>query len=315
MSIGIILWKMKSAALIFLFLTQLVCAQVKVTSGSDRVTVEIDGKPFGDLIFGKDVWKPYFHPLRSASGKIVTRRFPMENVEGEPHDHLHHRGLWFAHIDVNGVDFWSSDPLNKPNPKFGKIVLSKVTGVKSGDKSGSLSVIFDWNAPDGHTMLTENRTMTFYSDPKLRIVDVNITLTPKEEVHFGDDKDGTFALRVAAPLQEAKGSGKITDADGRETEKQVWGKRSNWADYSGTIDGEQVGIAIFDHPENPLHPTHWHARAYGLFSANPFGQKTFDKTQPELGATFAAGKPVRFRYRVLIHPAGTDLAALYNKWK
>lgn len=291
-------------------------AQVKVTPSADRIAVEIDGQPFGDFVFNKDAWKPYFYPLRSASGKIVTRMFPMDsNVPGEPHDHNHHRGLWFAHIDVNGTDFWTSDPLNKPSPKYGRIVLDKVTGTKSGKKSGSLSAAFNWNAPDGHTILIENRTMTFYSDPKLRIVDVDITLLPKEKVNFGDDKDGTFAVRVAAPLQEQKGTGRITNAEGLSTEKEVWGKPSNWADYSGKLEGEDVGIAIFDHPKNPRHPANWHARAYGLFSANPFGNKTFDKTRPEGGETFPAGKPIHFRYRVVIHPAGTDLAALYAAWK
>lgn len=307
---------MKLAALLSLLFLPVLGAQVKVTPAANHISVEIDGKPFGDLVFGPDVWKPYFYPLRSASGKIVTRMYPMDKtVAGEAHDHNHHRGLTFAHIDVNGVDFWSSDPLNKPSPKYGRIVLDKVGAAKSGKKSGSLAIRFKWNAPDGHTMLTENRTMTFIADDKLRIVDVDIILTPAEKLNFGDDKDGTFNIRMAAPLQEQKASGKITDADGRATEKEVWGKRSNWADYSGTIDGEQVGIAIFDHAQNPGHPVHWHARAYGLFSANPFGSKTFDKNNPEGGMTFEANKPIHFRYRVVIHPAGTDLADLYKKWK
>jgi hypothetical protein len=298
-----------------LCLVPLAPAQVKVTSASDRVIVEIDGKPFGDLIFGGNTYKPYFHPLRSASGKIVTRRYPMETVEGEPRDHNHHRGLWFGHLEVNGFDFWSYDPLNKPNPKYGRTVVKKVNDVKSGKKNGSLTATFDWNAPDGHTILSEVRTMRFYSDPKLRILDFDTTLTMKEKVHFGDDKDGLFALRVAAPLQELKGSGVILNADGLKTEKEAWGKRSKWCDYTGTLDGEQVGFAIFDHPGNPGHPPRWHSRGYGLFSVNPFGSRTFDKTNPEGGMHVEPGQSVRFRYRVVIHPAATDLAALYRKYE
>lgn len=291
-------------------------AEVKVTQTNENISVEIDGKPFGALTLrGPDVWRPNFYPLRSASGKIVTRSFPMDtSVAGETHDHNHHRGLWFSHIDVNKVDFWGADPLNKPSPNYGKIVIDKVISVKSGKNAGSLNALFDWKAPDGHTMIVENRTMTFREAPGLRMVDVDITLTPKEQVNFGDDKDGTFAVRVAAPLQEEKGTGKLTNADGLSTEKQIWGKPSKWADYSGTLDGEQLGIAIFDHPSNPLSPVHWHARAYGLFSANPFGSKTFNKEMPEAGKTFEAGKPVRFRYRVVIHGADADLAKLYAEW-
>ena len=58
----------------------------------DQIDIDVDGKPFTTLHFGTDAWKPYLAPLRSASGKIVTRHFPMEKVEGESRDHPHHRG-------------------------------------------------------------------------------------------------------------------------------------------------------------------------------------------------------------------------------
>ena len=49
---------------------------------------------------------PYFYPIYSPSGKIVTRHYPMKkDVAGESQDHPHHRGLWFAHGDVNGDGF------------------------------------------------------------------------------------------------------------------------------------------------------------------------------------------------------------------
>ena len=75
---------------IFAMTAALSSAQVKVIPEPDRVSVEIDGKPFTDFILrGGEAMKPYLHPLRSASGKIVTRHFPMEMVEGEPKDHPH----------------------------------------------------------------------------------------------------------------------------------------------------------------------------------------------------------------------------------
>ncbi len=62
---------------------------------------------------------------------------------------------------------------------------------------------------------------------------------------------------------------------------EVWGHRSKWVDYSGSINGEKLGVAIFDSPTNPRFPTYWHSRDYGLFALNPFGQKAFDKNEPE----------------------------------
>ena len=54
------------------------------------VQVQIDGKPFTDFVLhGGNAMKPYLYPLRSAAGKLITRKFPMETVQGEPTDHPH----------------------------------------------------------------------------------------------------------------------------------------------------------------------------------------------------------------------------------
>src|SRR4030095_2324584 len=90
-----------------------VLAQVKITQNTDRISVEIDGKPFTELFVGPETPKPYLHPLRAASGKIVTRAYPMANVAGESTDHPHHRGLSFSHDDVNGFQFWSNEASEK----------------------------------------------------------------------------------------------------------------------------------------------------------------------------------------------------------
>jgi hypothetical protein len=294
-------------------------AQVKITPGQDRIAVEIDGKPFGDLIYDADAWKPYLYPLRSASGKQVVRHYPMEkDYPGEPRDHNHHRGLWFAHGDVNGFDFWGSDVLNKANPKFGKIVFNRVVSAKGGKKSGTVTALFDWKDPQGKTLISETRTMTFHSDPALRIVDVDIKLDPKEQIKFGDTKEGTFGLRLAASLQEQRGSGRMVNAEGASTEKEVWGTASNWVDYAGTLENEKLGIAILDHPKNPGAPVRWHSRAYGLFAANPFGLGEFVRDKTKDGSvTVAPGQTLRYRYRVIIHPGDAEsakIAQLYQQW-
>jgi hypothetical protein len=167
-------------------------------------------------------------------------------------------------------------------------------------------------------ILTESRVMTFYSDPKLRYFDVDITLTASALVTFGDGKDGAFGIRLRPVLQEDKGVSHITNADGLVGEKELWGKPSDWCDYSGEIKGETLGVAILDHPDNPRHPVRWHARAYGLFAANPFGLSVFTNDKTQNGAmTLAAGQSVRYRYRVIIHPGAAkdaDIAGLYAKY-
>jgi hypothetical protein len=314
-------------------------AQVKVTPAPGRVSVEIDGQPFTDFYmsgeaFHAKVTKPYLWPLRAATGTYITRAWPMQDVpeeaaekkaqrNGPPAmDHPHQRGLWFAHDHVNKLDFWNNEwsyfaDLHRQN--LGRINLKHAGEMKSGKTQGSIAATFEWTDMEGNNpLLTESRVMTFYADPKLRYFDLDITLTALVPVTFGDGKDGALGIRLRPLLQEDKGVSHITNAEGLVGEKQVWGKPSDWCDYSGEINGEKVGVAILDHPANPRHPVRWHARAYGLFAANPWGLAAFTNDKSQDGAmTLEPGKSLRYRYRVIIHPGtekDADIAGLFARY-
>ena len=144
--------------LIIAMLSWCLPAQVKITQqGNEKVSVEIDGKPFTEFFVGPETKKPYLAPLRAATGTIVTRQFPMkEDVPGEAHDHPHHRGLWFTHGDVNGYDFWGNeDSQQGANKGKGKVVLVKINKVSSGKSSGTIDATFDWKIPSGQILLME----------------------------------------------------------------------------------------------------------------------------------------------------------------
>ena len=306
-------------------------AQVAITQGPEQIRVDINGEPFTVFyISGKDLNRPYLHPLRSASGKIVNRSFPAGQLPGESTDHPHHAGLFYGHGDVNGYNFWAIQnvptPPSKADGTMGRIVLDRVVSVKSGVESGSVDAVFDWLTPDGKPMLTETRNMTFLAHPTLRIIDFDFDFAAIDRVVFRDTKEGTFAMRMATALEEPSGrdkpgalprTGRLVNAQGGEGEAHVWGKRSEWVDYSGELDGERVGVVMMDHPGNPRHPTYWHSRGYGLHSINPFGVSDFlnDKTQ-DGSLTIERGQHVRFRYRVIIHPglSRTALAELYKEY-
>lgn len=329
---------MRKLCLILLLSAVLLPSQVKLTSEKDKISVEVDGKPFTVFyIAGENLNRPYLYPLRSASGKVVTRSFPAGQLPGESTDHPHHAGLFYGHGDVNGYNYWAIQ--NVPTPpnqrgaaKRGRVVLKKLVSVKGGPKLGTVDAIFDWLAPDGKAILTETRKMTFYSDPQLRIIDFDFDFAAIDKVVFHDTKEGTFAMRMATALEEphkkvidhpdAKTgvvrTGKLVNAQGGEHEANVWGKRSEWVDYSGVIDGEKVGVVMMDHPSNPRHPTYWHSRAYGLHSINPFGVSDFlnDKTK-DGSMTIEPRGHVRFRYRVIVHPGdaqSANIAGLYRKY-
>ncbi len=292
-------------------------AQVTITQKPNQVDVFIDGHPATSFYYGIGVTKPYLYPLRTADGTILTRGWPMDPRDGERHDHTHHRGVWFAHSDVNGIDFWNSDPsYTKPlvsDHPMGHIEVTKLEIV-----SPFIHAQLAWVDPSGKTLLTEDRAMIFHSRNP-RFIDFDITLTALSRVTFGDDKDGVFGLRVAPELEEPlkdsppgiARTGVMTGSNGCHMEKECWGSRGNWIDVSGQISNKMVGVAIFDHPANPRHPTYWHVRGYGLLAANIFGVKAFTHDPKADGAlTLQPGEKLRFQYRLVLHSGDARQASL-----
>lgn len=263
----------------------------------DIPPVAVDGKPFAEVRF--DATKPYVYPIRTASGKVITRRYPMETVAGETTDHPHHRGLWFSHGDVNGWDFWANEPSQKGVGKGRGEIRATQAEFHPPD---TVTFEAEWRSPDG-VLLRERRRMKFSGGAGTRTIEVDVQLTARQRVVFGDTKEGVFAIRLRDELTEKRGA-RIENAEGLSGMKNVWGKASPWVEYSGMLEGEAVAIRITDHPENPRYPTRWHARDYGLFAANIFGLHDFlnDKTK-DGSLTLAPGESVRFRYTVSIGPA------------
>jgi hypothetical protein len=297
-------------------------AQVKFTqTAPDQIKIDIDGKFYTTFYLAVGGQKPYIWPLSTADGVVVTRHFPMEKIDGETSDHPHHKGMFFDHGDINGFDFWDTEIRKSPTArKNSSMKLIRVEEMKGGKKSGTIKVIFQGLDPAGNPIMTETRTVTFHSGPKLRIIDFGVTIDPiVPTLKFGDTKEGTFAIRLATSITEEAGmGGQMVNAEGLRTEKNVWGKRSAWIDYDGPVNGKTVGVAIFDTPSNPRYPTYWHSRAYGLEAANPFGLHDYLGNKLHDGDMIVErGHPVHFQYRVVIHDGDTqsaDIAGLYKKY-
>src|SRR2546428_9921219 len=102
--------------------------RVEVVAHEDqrRVDVLVDGKPFTAFIYptATTLKKPTLYPLRTASGKLVTRGWPLEPRPGERVDHPHHIGLSFTYSAVNGLDFSTNSDVipAAPAPQVGTIL-------------------------------------------------------------------------------------------------------------------------------------------------------------------------------------------------
>jgi len=290
-----------------------------------RVDIAIGGAPFTSYIWPERVKKPVLDPIRSARGTIVTRGWPLNPRPGERVDHPHHVGLWLTYESVNGVDFWNNSDAVKPADvaRMGTIVHRRIVGAKGGAQAGELAVEMDWVLPGGAVVLHELTEFRFSGDSSERTIDRATTLTAAgERVVFADAKDGMLGMRVARSLEQPSNEPQVfTDIAGRTTEvpvmdnrgvtglytssegkkgDAVWSTRGRWTMLTGRIDDEAVTIAMIDHPSNPGYPTYWHARGYGLFAANPLGQRVFSDGRETLNFTLEPRASATFRYRVAV---------------
>jgi len=307
-----------------------------------RVDVLVDGQPFTSYIWPDTLKVPVLFPLRTASGTVITRGFPLEPRPGERVDHPHHVGLWLNYGNVNGVDFWNNSTAlpAEQQAKMGTVVHRRIVKASGGADQGELEVEMDWMMPDGRPILHETADFIFRFAPGRRVVDRISTLTALDKpVVFKDDKEGMLALRVRRELEQPSNEAiTFTDAAGRpttvaamdntgvsglyrssevKTGDAVWGTRGRWTMLSGKVGQEAVTLVMLDHPRNVGFPTYWHARGYGLFAANPLGQEFFSNGKEKLNFTLQPNQSATFRYRLLIlnAPATPDqVEALYHQF-
>lgn len=308
-----------------------------------RLDVLVDGKPFTSYIYPDDIMKPVLYPLRTADGLIITRGWPLDPRPGERVDHPHHVGMWLNYGDVNGLDFWnnSTDIPAEKKDRYGTIRHRKVNKVEADNEKAVLEVTADWQKPDGTNLLQEETRFVFSGSGNLRTIERITKLTAlKEDVSFKDNKEGVIGIRLARELEHPSNKPEVfTDASGKATAvaklnnegvtgkyrssegtegDDVWGTRGQWVNLNGVISSKPVSLVILDHPKNVGYPTYWHARGYGLFAANPLGQKEFSKGKEVLDFKLPAGKSVTFRYKVLInsgrHLSDDDVRAAFNEF-
>jgi hypothetical protein len=297
---------------------------VSLKESDTKIDITVAGQPFTTYHFGerldwgKEILRPCFFPVLGPDQTPMTRAYPL--VKDPPkdgsHDHPHHTSLWVAHGAVNGVDDWSisagkKDKDGKITGAAGRQLHRGFDAVVSGPVFGEFRERLDWTTADRKPILAEVRTARFYRLPgTIRLLDLAVTFIARYgAVLFGDTKEGgLIATRMRDEFCDDKADraklgkdGILINAQGLRAGK-AWGKRSEWVDCSGLVGERRYGYAIFDTPGNFRFPTYWHARTYGLVTANPFGIREFDRASGQKGDhTLPEGQELTFRYRVCFH--------------
>jgi hypothetical protein len=319
-------------------LTSAVSAQksepVKIVSSvkEHKVDVFVGGKLFTSFLYPDSLEKPVLYPLYAANGTAVTRGFPLEPKPGDPTDHPHHIGLWFNFENLNGLDFWNNSyaiPKEKKN-LYGWVRTDHILKA-AGGITGVLAYHANWTNQQKEVILEETTSFQFSGKGNQRIIDRVTTLKADVDAVFNDAKDGMLGLRLAHELQmPTTEDQKFTDDKGNvtivkggtdkvasgnyltsagKTGNDAWSTRGVWCKVFGKMGADSVSIAIIDHPGNPNYPTFWHARGYGLFAANPLGEKIFTNGKSEKNLRLKKGESVTFRYRVVINNGGETMSA------
>lgn len=319
--------------------------KITFTENSENKSIDVfaDGKPFTTFRWPDNICKPVLYPVFAASGTEITRGFPIQPKPGERADHPHQIGMWLTYGNVNGNDFWGNGSQGPGTRNKNGGVIKHVKSEKIEEESGSGTLISTeiWVDSAGVELLKENTEYHFSANGNIRIIDRFTTLTAIDrEVVLADTKEGMFAIRVARQLElPSNGEIEMINEDGTVSRVKdtlnigitgnylssegiagevVWGTRARWMKLDGKIGDEKIAVVICDHPDNPNYPTYWHARGYGLFSANPLGVKDFTKGKEILNMSVAPGQSVTFRYRVIFCSGddftGTEIEKYFNEF-
>ena len=263
-----------------------------------QASFQRDGVELTRYHFGPGLHRPFLFPVVGPSGRSLTRM-------GHPHDpesHSHHNSVWISHHDINGTNFWSDGGK-------GKIRHKRIVNFEDTDKRTYMVAENEWINNDGKILLLETRRITVFplsNSEWLLTIDMEFKAN-NGTVTLGKTPFGMIGVRMAKTIGVNDGGGKIRNSEGAVNEKEVFWKKARWVDYSGAIkNGKIEGITLFDHPNNPNFPTHFHVRNDGWMGAS----LTFDESWD-----IRLEKLLNLRYGLYVHSDMKSSDTIETVWR
>jgi len=277
------------------------------TQTSDRLAIAFADKPVAEFVFRDEkILRPYFANVHTPEGRKVTRNHPpLVGLDANDHATMH-PGIWLAFGDISGQDFWRNKAriehvrfIEPPTVRKHRLTFAteNVLRTTNGELLCSLTNHFDLIALTNAWLLIWDATF-FSAD---------------NDIAFGDQEEMGFGLRVATAITEKTG-GLISSSSGQKTAKNTWGQPGEWCDYSGTVEGQELGITAMVSPAN-FRPSWWHNRNYGLMVANPFGRDAM-KQGAKSSVLVKRGATFRLCFGAAIHQGRVEnLGAFYDTFR
>jgi hypothetical protein len=245
----------------------------------------------------------YFHPVSTPKGVVVT--------EVAPSDHPHHRGIFLAWVEMHGkhdADFWGWGE-HAPK-KDRRIVNRELSEPLSNATNAGFRALNEWLAETNVVIAEELRAAARTEGPA-SIVDLVYSLTPREDLTLSRWAFSGFCVRVRKDGRiEAEGpDGPVSLPNPKHTEPASDWPAAAWYAYTIALpEGNTVGAAVIDHPQNP--PSLWHNHR-DVRMLNPC-------IVAPAAVTMKAGVPLVLRYRVVVYDGATPrglLNKLAKEWR
>ncbi|MEC9095295.1 MAG: DUF6807 family protein [Planctomycetota bacterium] len=263
---------------------------ISFESGEDGVDVYFGARKLAEFVHTTSpAGRPFLSNLQTLDGIQVTRNYPVK--DGDQSDHPHHQGLFHTFSQVNGIDYWHMRGITKHL----RFLREPQVGTKTGFVVSNAYLAKDLKT----SLLSETISYEFVvTELGLLILLDAVIKAEQEGVILGSKEEGGLAVRMSSDLCVETGATMLDD-QGRRGGAAIWGKTARWVDNSGVKNGRWVGVTLMTHPGNGR-LYHWHARDYGLLTANPLGPLN---TAPD--RILKAGDSMRFRYAVMVHSSQT----------
>lgn len=265
----------------------------------ERARFELNGNALTTYHHGPLVQRPHWYPLLGPSSRSLTR---IGHPHGPDH-HGHHHSVWLAHHDVAGNDFWGVANENR-------IVCTRVAQFGDSDAAAFMLTENHWLSEKRQPVLFERRRSEVRPQSEsdwVMIIDTELRAPKDSPVALGPTAYGIIGVRVAKTMSVADGGGRLLNSQGQLGEEAIFRNPARWVDYSGPIEPKKAaGLALFDHPSNPGHPTPFHVRRDGWMGAS----LTLNG-----GITIEPGKPLRLRYGVWVHAGVPGTKTVDARWR
>lgn len=255
--------------------------------------------------------RPYFHPLRTRAGDLVSLF--------RPHDHVWHKGITWSLPNVGPHNFWGG-PTYVHGEGYvqldndGSMDHERFTDL-SVDDDGSVRIAHElvWHAQPrpgqaaGDDVVRERRAVgVTLPEDDAWVLTFSSTMTniSGEELDIGSpttkgrENAGYGGLFWRGPRSFTGGTILLP---GRAGGEEARGMRSEWAGFTGRHDGTDTEstLVMVDEGTNPVHPPQWFVRNewFAALCPAPF----FSEELP-----FPPAATLTFRYAVVVADGGAD---------